>query len=590
MVGALRIAAVLAVALWGVLGQAFGLQTLIKPVNYALNGQFLIDVRPPDDTRVWSVVANAPDGFRVGDQFSAASLSFADRLRLYGYTPAAPGDRLDVTVLRDGRRERLHVPAVPVNVLKLYGADQTANTIVGSLAGLTALAIAAALVLLRPGAMMWGLYLYIALNILSGYIWLQVPGIVNFTLYTLNLALAPLGAFAGIQFCARFPTGAMLRSGRIVTWIAAVPAVLLAVAAAVRNADGVLYPIASLQFLSDAKSSAFLTLWTCCWVLLAALALVAMGLRYRALDPPDRLKVRAVFASIALYGGVTIAESILQHFTPYHDTLTALDEVEFWASNVYVLVPATALYAVLHHRMFDVRFVASRAVVYGVLTLAFVSVLRLITFLVSRQLSESKLAVVGLAITLAFAFSLERLKALVESALRGVLYRARDRALAELARIERVVEAAARAETIDGLLVGDVPGVLHLTSAAVFRLDGTSLRRVAASGWGDDAAATIAADGLLAVELRDGRRPIRIDRLHVRGLALPDGQATPAVALPLMRRHELLGIVFYGGHESGGDVEPEEIAALRSVADAAAATYDHLETLALRAELAALRA
>jgi hypothetical protein len=75
----------------------------------------------------------------------------------------------------------------------------------------------------------------------------------------------------------------------------------------------------------------------------------------------------------------------------------------------------------------------------------------------------------------------------------------------------------------------------------------------------------------------------------VRGLALPDGQATPAVALPLMRRHELLGIVFYGGHESGGDVEPEEIAALRSVADAAAATYDHLETLALRAELAALR-
>ena len=582
--------AVVAVALWGVLGQAFGIEMLVKPVNYTLNGQFLIDVRPPDDTRVWSVVANVPDGFRVGDRLSAASLSLPDRLRLYGYAPAAPGDRLDVTVLRDGRRVPLHVPAVPVNMLKLYGADQTANTIVGSLAGFTALAIAAALVLIRPGAMMWGLYLYIALNILSGYIWLPVPGIVNFTLYTLSLALGPIGAFAGIQFCARFPTGAMLRSARIVTWIAAVPAVLLAVAAGVRNADGVLYPIASLQFLSDAKSSAFLTLWTGCWILLAALALVAMGLRYRALDPPDRLKVRAVFASIALYGGVTIVESLIYHFTPYHNTLTLLDEVEFWASNVYVLVPATALYAVLHHRMFDVRFVASRAVVYGVLTLAFVSVLRLITFLVSRQLSESKLAVVGLAITLTFAFSLERLKALVETALRGVLYRARDRALAELARIERVVEAAARAETIDGLLVRDVPEVLRLTSAAVFRIDGDALRRVAASGWDDDAAAAIPADELLAVELREGRKPIRIDRLHVRGLALPQGQAAPAVALPLMRRHELLGIVFYGGHESGGDVEPEEVAALRSVADAAAATYDHLDTLALRAELAALRA
>ncbi len=319
----------LAVALWGMLGQAFGIETLIKPVNSMLNGQFLIDVRPPDDTRVWSVVANVPDGFRVGDRFSAASLSFADRLRLYGYSPAAPDDRLDVTVLRDGRRVRLHVPAVPVNVLKLSGADQTANTIVGSVAGLTALAVAAALVLIRPGAMMWGLYLYIALTILSGYIWLPVPGIVNFTLYTLNLALGPLGAFAAIQFCARFPTGEMLRSGRFLTWIAAVPAGLLAIAAAVRNSDGVLYPIASASFLSDTKSSAFLTLWTCCWVALAALALVATGLRYRALDPPDRLKVRAVFASIALYGGVTIVESVVYHFTPYHNTLTLLDEIEF---------------------------------------------------------------------------------------------------------------------------------------------------------------------------------------------------------------------------------------------------------------------
>jgi len=81
--------------------------------------------------------------------------------------------------------------------------------------------------------------------------------------------------------------------------------------------------------------------------------------------------------------------------------------------------------------------------------------------------------------------------------------------------------------------VRDVAEVLHLTSAAVFRLDGALLRRVAASGWDDDMAATIPADG----------------------------QSTPAVALPLMRRHELLGIEFYGGHESGGDVEPEEVAA-----------------------------
>jgi hypothetical protein len=372
--------------------------------------------------------------------------------------------------------------------------------------------------------------------------------------------------------------------------VAAAIAILLGAYAVVRNSAGVLYPIASLPLIAaDDKASFIHRAVDASSVVLIGLALAAMALRYRALDAPDRLKVRAVLTTIAIYCAYGIATSVVEHFIPYHVEPTMLDQIGYWTQNLYVLIPITVLYAVLHYRMFEVRFVVSRALVYGVLAVGFVSVLRLITFLVSKELSESKLALVGLAVTLAFAFSAERLKALMELFLRRIVFRAHSRALDELQRIGAAFAHAERPETVDRMLTEDAAHILHLTSAAVFRGDGDELQRTFAIGWPPETAGAMRVDALLAVEARTQRAPVRLDTVRSRGLRLPQGQAGPAVAIPLMDRNELTGIVLYGGHESGGDLEPDELRALEAMTESAADAYHHLQVVALRHELDALR-
>ena len=66
---------------------------------------------------------------------------------------------------------------------------------------------------------------------------------------------------------------------------------------------------------------------------------------------------------------------------------------------------------------------------------------------------------------------------------------------------------------------------------------------------------------------------------------LPAGLARPALAVPLVNRREVTGIAFYGRHESGEDLDPDEVASIEELCRAAAVAYDELEaeTLRLRA-------
>jgi hypothetical protein len=68
------------------------------------------------------------------------------------------------------------------------------------------------------------------------------------------------------------------------------------------------------------------------------------------------------------------------------------------------------------------------------------------------------------------------------------------------------------------------------------------------------------------------------------GARLPDGLGSPAIAVPLLVRHELDGFVLYGSHVSGEEFDPVEIALLEQLANAAASTYDHLEAEAAMAQ------
>ena len=64
-----------------------------------------------------------------------------------------------------------------------------------------------------------------------------------------------------------------------------------------------------------------------------------------------------------------------------------------------------------------------------------------------------------------------------------------------------------------------------------------------------------------------------------------DAQHAPVIAFPIFVRHDLEAIAFYGGHETGEAIDPDEVRVLESLCVGAAAALDHLEAEQLRKQV-----
>ena len=591
------VVAALALLVLGILNVASDLNLVTHPQLQLYGGGawIMIDVRGGFDSKVYAVRKQVANGWRPGDRFSAAWLPLQKRLRLYAYERTPAGDRLELTVARGGRIMRLNLTAVPLNALSGFSAPFVAQWIVFDVLGLVALCIGMLLVVVRPGYATWGFYLFVFAAAFPnwGANWLPLPGMVNFALNEVGLVVVAAGYLGFVVFCARFPGGRPSKAANAIVAVAGVAAAFEACWYVVRNAAGVLYPIASLPsvVLSDDNASVTHVLADVGLGGFYAVGILAMGLHYRTLDARDRLKVRAVFATLAIYAVYVVVSDALQHFEPPRMLPTTLDEIIAWSNSLYLLIPITVLYAVLHYRVFGIQFVFSRALVYGVLTAALVICLTAVDLVVSKQLSQGRLAfVVEILVALGFAFSLDHLKEIVEAILRNFLFRGREQALEAVRRVSQTMRHAHRPETVDSIVTQEPLRILNLTSATIFHSDGSAMRRTSAVGWPPASAERIDDDAIIAVEARAHGQPIRIDDARAQELSLPGGLARPAVAIPMLERHDLIGLVFYGGHDSGGDIDPDELKALRGLVESAAHTFEHLEAIALRDELASLRA
>lgn len=85
-----------------------------------------------------------------------------------------------------------------------------------------------------------------------------------------------------------------------------------------------------------------------------------------------------------------------------------------------------------------------------------------------------------------------------------------------------------------------------------------------------------------------GLEPLRISDVPLRGQIL-GAKAAPVLAMPLVLRRELVGLVLYGAHLAGADLDSDEVGALVPLVTNAMITYDHLEAVALREEVHRLR-
>ena len=554
---------------WDEAGASWGVQ---GPLGFVTDYDGVIKIVAPN-----SVAATA--GLQRGDRIDLPQTSFESRsFILPGGARMAAGQRVDLWLVHDNaeRRVALVAPSVP------YSIPARVSFVVRSLGTLVFVVVGGSLVILRPSTMTWGFFLY-CLGFGPG---IALGGFARFPTPAQHLPfillvdiLSAAGTVGILVFALRFladdPAPWRKALERSVPYMFVAFAVLIA------------YPDVAnlvLGWPAETPQRVMLTLQG----LAFAVTIGAAVQTYLYGRPENRPRMQWVVVGLCIgilgtYLGVILLYSSELPFNPPRWLQSAL-------LTFNVCLPISIAYAVIRHRVLEVSFVVSRALIYGALTFIVLSLFAFIDWFVGRELEAVRLAAyVEIAVAIGLSFWLNTLEKRVETVVATVFFRARQQAMLRLERATEALRHASKTSTVFDYLVREPVEALSLSSAALFRSDEPqpsvdAFSRVSDIGWRGATASTIEHDDPVVLELLAEDEPLRLAEIGWHHDGLPQGNLSPILAVPIVRR-ELVGIVLYGPHTNGADIDPEEMRALFRLARAAEATYDHLRALELEARV-----
>lgn len=518
--------------------------------------------------RITSVFGSASAaGLQVGDTVDFAACGLKQRMELAGDYLLARNERMVLPVIRGSRRFSVTLSA------SFEEGSWNGLTFIKRTAATAFVITAAVLLLRRPSRMLWGFFLYAIGSVEGSALFYEsIPigiYVVLMSSLTMLYAVNPIGLWI---FASRFPKD---ESGGWRRY-------------ADRLALPVLVALLALNGWTIVQTIVGIPPWDLVYIDigLQTIGLLCMLDAYIHLRAQDRQRLKWVLAGMAVfYAGFAYQQMAGE--LPGGGWPTAWSNAG-WTPDVLaglqVFIPLTVAYAVLKHRVIDVNFVMSRALVYGLVTSVLIGVFALVDWFLTKTLAERQVAAfVEIVAALALGFSLNAMHKFVDGLVDRVLFRQRHLAEVRLERAAAGVRHVSAASAIDETLTEEPVDALGLTSAAVFRFtDGASFERTRAVGWSGAAAQRIDANDPLVQNIQGERGMIRLRETRRTHSPMPDGTAAPAIAVPLFVRHVLEGFVLYGAHAGGEDFDPVEIGLLERLAAAAAATYDHLDAEAAR--------
>jgi len=239
--------------------------------------------------------------------------------------------------------------------------------------------------------------------------------------------------------------------------------------------------------------------------------------------------------------------------------------------------PSAVAYAIFRHRVLDLGFVVNRGLVYATLTAVLLILVAIVHWAVEHVIEQTGLAVaLEVVVSVGFGLSLNWLHGRVEGAIDRVLFRRRHLALSRMDVRISALDFATSAEVVDDALVTDAARILELRSAAVFRIGSGAYERTAATGW-VAGASSLDRNHLLvrAMLAHEGSRVM--DDIDLAGDDMPEGDARPDLAIPVVLRHRLIAIALYGRKLDGTTIDAIERGLLERLARAAAGAYDAAE-------------
>jgi hypothetical protein len=228
-------------------------------------------------------------------------------------------------------------------------------------------------------------------------------------------------------------------------------------------------------------------------------------------------------------------------------------------------LPVSVTYAIIRHRVIDVRFLLSRAVVMGSILLGIGLLVLCVEWIFSKTLPTSRFEVVVYAgIALLVGFSLNAARATIGNLIDRLFFHQWHRAQ-QLAGViaDSIRHATSRSDVYDALTEG-IARALSLGSAALFeRFEDGGYVRVAAYAWHIGTLWHVLSDDPLLLRVRTKLRPVDLDSFRWRDERLPSGAARPATFMPIAAGGQVAALLLLGAHEDGTGLAPDELRMIR---------------------------
>jgi hypothetical protein len=510
-----------------------------------------------DGSHVTAVTPGSPAAkahLHLGDLISLSRNSTYTRNSAYrGFAPSA-GSKLRVSILAPSKQDVV-VTAMPES------ASRFPFLFLRQALFIACVLFASILLLRRPSVLTWALFLYSLQAIVPAQTLLQ-QALLNTPFYDVRnfvySLVQPASTFGLVLFAVTAAHRAMRPADKVIIAIGAV----LALACGIVHAGQP--PIFGIWSYGQTAgfSSAFMLLG----YLTAALALART---YRLASEHARARLQWLGL------GVIITASAIGFKELF---VSSLDyQVIAFLDVVPVTVFATSAYAILSERIVDVNFVASRALVYGILTSLTVGILALIDWLVSERLQQVRLgSLMDVFAALALGFAFRNLHLYSDALVDRFVFRSAHEAEVALARLGSALTHAPSRETIDRVVSRDVSRIMSLSSSAVFHLTGSEFVRTASYGWPDSALERLEHGHNIALYLSAEEGPIVPDAIFEQGDNLPHGTSRPCLAIPCVARHQLIAFALFGSHQSGAHPDAKDLELLRQFMERATAAYEHI--------------
>ncbi|HEY9179908.1 MAG TPA: hypothetical protein VIO32_04265, partial [Candidatus Baltobacteraceae bacterium] len=284
-------------------------------------------------------------------------------------------------------------------------------------------------------------------------------------------------------------------------------------------------------------------------MLTTSCAVAILIMRYAGAREADRNRLRWVVAAFSVAFLPILIAGIAQDV----NSRVAVPWVENAVQTWEVIAPAALAYTILKHRLFDIRFVLSRALVFAVLTSLTVGVLALADWGFGVWLAQSRFALVAeVGLALLLGITLTTVHKRIEKFLNGIVFRSQTIALAALRRFAQETDLIPDPQHLIEQTYEALRGRLECDYVAVYTGEGSLFSLAAPDG--NKAPPLFAGHDLAVLRLKRWHESFECDE--------PGHALRGALLLPMTARGQLVGFIVCGPKLDRTHYLPEEIETL----------------------------